>query len=86
MKVVDHHISGYVSRIKLNGKKTVFRQRNTKKIMGDGSVGYCLCPSQALVTQCSGSIMMVEAELLSDGLIWFMSSDFAFHMIKDFLG
>ena len=63
LKVVDQRISGYGSRIKLNGKKTVFLcLASCVDETGDGSEEYCLCPS--LVARCSGRIVMVEAEHL----------------------
>ena len=61
LKIVDQHISGYGSCIKLNGKKTVFLcLASCTDETGDGSAEYCLCPF--LVAWCIGSIVMVKAE------------------------
>ena len=67
LKVVHQQISGYGSRIKLNRKKTIFLclascADETGDCIATGVAEYCLCPS--LVTWCSGSIVMAEAEHL----------------------
>ena len=85
LKEVDERISGYGSRIKLNGKKTVFLcLASCVDETGDGSAD-CLCPS--LVARCSGRIVMVEAEHLD--LVYVLgfrlSNDRGYHLISTFL-